>query len=516
MAIERIDIEKFRGFHQVGCELGKNLTVIAGQNGTQKTTLLGMLTQPFAITDRNNPLYDEKPLCGGNYKSSFSEKFKLSEQFDKPKEHEWTLTYDNGQKFTVESIKSNDDRRNHIRFWKKEKSSRKKGSGYIPKPVIYLSLSRLFPIGEDELISDSSNTVKLTESEEKLYQQLHNKILLIPDVPIKKISHLESKNKNTLSANTDFYDWKMNSAGQDDIGKIILALISFKRLKEKHGSAYTGGILAVDELDATLYPASQEKLIEVLRTYASKYDLQIFFTTHSLSMLEHICSIMETQKNAKDIKLVYLIKINQSIKCLENLTFSDITDKLLAHSQKKTETRIMTFSEDDEGRCWFKVLLGSTRTKKLKIVDCNIGCDSLIQLTKQKIPPFIFPNSIIILDGDAKHDVEKQSKSLKNYLVLPGNISPERLLAKNLKNLSDDDPFWEKCGKNYTKQVTFRDYQYDEIMDNRVKAKEWFKSQLPYWGRNGTKAITAWCEVNPDAKKDFIIKFEELIKKMEK
>ena len=514
MSIERIDIAKFRGFHQVGFELGKNLTVIAGQNGTQKTTLLGMLTQPFAITDKNNPLYSEKPLCGGNYKSSFSDKFKLSDEFDKPKEHEWTLTYDGGKTFTVESIKSNDDRKNAVRFWKK--GDRSKGSGYIPKPVIYLSLSRLFPIGEDEGISDSTSSLALTKDEQALYERLHNKILLIPDVAMTKISHLESKNKNTLGANTNFYDWKMNSAGQDDIGKIILALISFKRLKEKHDRAYTGGILAVDELDATLYPASQEKLIEVLRTFASKYDLQIFFTTHSLSMLEHICSIMETQKNATDIKLVYLEKSDKQIKCIENMSYSDITDKLLVQTQTNVETKIMTFSEDDETRCWLKVLLGPTRTKMLKIIDCPMGCKNLIQLTKQKIPPFVFPNSIIVLDGDAYADVEKQKKLLRNYLVLPGTISPERLLAKHLKELSDEDPFWEKCGRNYTKQVAFRDVEFNDIMDSRVKAKEWFKSQLPYWGRNGTKAITAWCDVNSEAKKDFIIKFEELIKKLGK
>lgn len=514
MSIERIDISKFRGFHQVGFELGKNLTVIAGQNGTQKTTLLGMLTQPFAITDKNNPLYNEKPLCGGNYKSSFSDKFKLSDEFDKPKEHEWTLTYDGGKSFTIESIKSNDDRKNNVRFWKK--GDRSKGSGYIPKPVIYLSLSRLFPIGEDEKISESTNLLNLTQDEQQLYQKLHNTILLIPDVEITKISHLESNNKNTLGANTDFYDWKMNSAGQDDIGKIILALISFKRLKEKYPKTYTGGILAVDELDATLYPASQEKLIEVLRKYAGKYDLQIFFTTHSLSMLEHICSIMETQKNAKDIKLVYLEKRDQHIKCIENMSYSDINDKLLVQSQTKIETKIMTFSEDDETRCWLKVLLGPTRTKMLKIVDCPMSCKNLIQLTKQKIPPFVFPNSIIILDGDAFADVERQKKVLKNYLMLPGTISPERLLANHLKDLSDEDSFWKRCGRNYSKQVAFRDVEFNDIINDRVKAKEWFKSQLPYWGRNGTKAITAWCEANPEAKKNFIIKFEELVKKMEK
>ena len=512
MAIEKIQIEKFRGFKNVEFELGSNLTVIAGQNGTQKTTLLGMLTQPFAITDKMNPLYKEKPLCGGNYKSAFSEKFKLSSAFDKPKEHEWTLTYDGGKTFTVESIKPNDSRKNPVRFW--QKGTRSKGSGYIPKPVIYLSLSRLFPLGEDSRIKDTIQPdLNLTPDEEVEYQNQHNKILLIPDVKMTKVSHLESKTKNTLGANTSYYDWKMNSAGQDDVGKIILALLSFKRLKDKYKTKYLGGILAIDELDATLYPASQEKLIDVLRTYASKCNIQVIFTTHSLTMLERVSNIIEKQKMADDIRLIYLEKRNQSINCLTGISYSDIHDKLLVLARKESDEKIMTFSEDDETRCWMKVLLGPQRTKKLNIVDCTIGCKSLMDLTRMKIPPFVYPNSIVVLDGDAQGDVEKQRKILKNYLLLPGSISPERLLAQYLNNLEDDNEFWKSCGKTYTKQFLFKEFSLDEINKDRDKAKKWFKSQLPFWGRNGSKAINAWCKANPDAKTDFITKFEEMVKK---
>ena len=155
MLIKKIQIEKFRGFRDVEFELGENITIIAGQNGTQKTTILGLLSQPFSITDKTNPLYSEKPLSGGNYKSSFSEKFKLSKSFDKAKEHVWTLFTEDEENpiFTVESI-PRDVKTGEIRFWKR--GDRSKGSGYLQYPVIYLSLSRLFPIGEDNSISTSS------------------------------------------------------------------------------------------------------------------------------------------------------------------------------------------------------------------------------------------------------------------------------------------------------------------------------------------------------------------------
>lgn len=121
-------IAKFRGFQDISFNAGTNITVITGQNGTQKTTLLGILSQPFSITDKANPLYFERPLCGGNYKSAFAEKFKLSETFDKPKEHEWTLTLCNNEDFTLESIPRG-QKDGDIRFWRK--GTKDKG------PVIY-------------------------------------------------------------------------------------------------------------------------------------------------------------------------------------------------------------------------------------------------------------------------------------------------------------------------------------------------------------------------------------------
>lgn len=508
MIIKSIHIKKFRGFNDVQFKLGSSLTVVAGQNGTQKTTLLGLLTQPFTITDKANPLYGEKPLCGGNYKSLFSEKFKLSESFDLPKSHEWTLSLTNNSEpdFTVESIKRST---NGIRFW--QKGDRSKGSGYIQLPVIYLSLSRLFPIGEDNNI-DSSTEVTVSDEEFKFYKEWHNKILIIPDVEMTSVDYLASKQKNTLGANTAYYDWKMNSAGQDNIGKILLAILSFKRLKNTHGAAYKGGILAIDELDATLYPASQIKLIEALRKFSSDLGIQIICTTHSLGILERSCNWYENTAIPGQVEVVYLHKVGNNVNAINNVSFDIIRNKLnVALAGKVKATKITTFTEDKEGEVFLRAIL-KTKGSVLKFTDCTLGCDNLIELATKKILGFKLLDSMIIVDGDVKTDRNKMKKikKNKNFLILPGEKSPERLIADFLYGLKDESPIWEKIYEGYTKQFVFKEISHREVLLNRDKAKVWFNSQRSYWGRNCAKVINHWIAENEEEVVGFISTFEKL------
>ena len=51
MKITHIHIERFRGFQNEDFEVGSQLTAIAGQNGTQKSTLLGIVTQTFTLIE---------------------------------------------------------------------------------------------------------------------------------------------------------------------------------------------------------------------------------------------------------------------------------------------------------------------------------------------------------------------------------------------------------------------------------------------------------------------------------
>lgn len=252
MKITKVRISNFRGFKDVSFEMGEQLTAIAGQNGTQKSTLLGMLTQTFTISDKDNPMKGEKPLCGGNYKSSFSEKFRLSPKFDVAGSHEWTLSFDDREDFTIESIKRDEK---SIRFWQKGK--RGGGDGYIQYPTVFLSMKRLMPVAEESKVETHDKI--LTDEEEEEFKKLHNKILIITDdVQIEGTVGVSSVNKQSMGINTNIYDWNQNSIGQDNLSKIILALFSFKRLKEKYPDSYQGSLLAIDEIDATMFPASQD------------------------------------------------------------------------------------------------------------------------------------------------------------------------------------------------------------------------------------------------------------------
>lgn len=516
MKITSVDIKRFRGFKEQSVVLGSQLTAIAGQNGTQKSTLLGIITQTFTIS-KDNPMIFEKPLCGGNYKSQFADKFKLSPKFDKPKEHEWTLHFDDREDFTVESIER---KKGSIRFWKK--SSKQKDDGYIQYPVIFLSMKRLIPIAESDVKEVSS--IELSQEEFNWIKKNHDYILLLQS-EIQSTPILASSEKVSLGVNTKLYDWNQNSMGQDNIGKILLALLSFKRLKNKYSESYKGGILAIDELDATMFPASQVKLLNLLRKEASNLNLQIIFTTHSLSLLEAFQAMAEEANNHplphSQLSLIYLRRYDNDIVVLKDVNFQTIlwNLKVITEVEEKRK-KIDVYTEDKETICFARSILKRGRFKYLNFHNCTMSCDSLIELSvKKKVPAFCKPNAIIILDGDArKNKTIKKAKKLENILFLPGAISPERMLATFLNNLSDYDPLWGVLRAGYNKQKCFEDYKYTEIMSSgengRQTAKKWFNTNLEYFGRDATRVINPMLETMKDDVEQFKKDFDEQIKNL--
>lgn len=477
MIVKKVHIEKFRGFKNVSFLMGRNITVIAGQNGTQKTTLLGILSQPFALTG-DNPMSQEKPLCGGNYRSNFSEKFKLSPEFDKSGEHEWTLTLFNKEEFSVKSIPRDDKT---IRFWKK--NDKTKGAGYLQYPVIYLSLARLFPLGESREVEEE---VSLTGEELTFYKEWHDRILCIPTESITSAALLSGNTKKTVGVNTDSYDWRMNSAGQDNLGKILLAILSFKRLQEHEQFGYQAGILVIDELDATLFPASQEKLFDALMHFSEKYRIQVIFTTHSLFLLKKASELSSNEHRRGQCRLLLNRREDDCIFVDEKNDYGDIEASLKV-SLRTTgfKAKIPIIMEDAEARVYFRAIIKRMFSNRVFLYESNLSCDSLVNLVRSKIPGFRKGESIVILDGD----YNKQLKE-KNILLLPGKKSPERMVADFLHDLPDSDKFWGEVGSNFTKQVAFRDISYKEISNNREKAKQWFNAHKNLWGRNCSKVFS--------------------------
>lgn len=298
MIIKSIEVEKFRSISAVTFELGKKLTAIAGRNATQKTTLLGMLGQPFAIS-KDSPLFGCSTVDGYNFRSQFSEKFKLSINYEPIGSHKWTLNFHNkgyyqNNRITIQSIaRKQKGKPDGIRFWNAE--GRKKGEGYVQLPVYYLSLSRLAPIGESS--KTSTLNIDLTPEEIKYCVRSYREILSISQVPgTPTISAEKSAGRRVYTGiNDGIHDIFTNSAGEGNISKIILAVLSFKRLKDKYKSNYKGGILLIDELDATLYGFSQKKLLKFLLDSAKECKIQIIFTTHSPIVLNEMYKLRKEE-----------------------------------------------------------------------------------------------------------------------------------------------------------------------------------------------------------------------------
>ncbi|AZG33898.1 AAA family ATPase [Shewanella psychromarinicola] len=513
MIIEHLHVKKFRGFDDVGFPLGKQLTLIAGQNGTQKTTVLGMLTQAFTI-GKDSPLNGVKPLCGGTYRSMFSDKFKLSDTFDKAKEHEWTLKLSlQEEPFVMESM-TRDSVSGSIRFWQKGK--RGKGDGYFQLPVIYLSLKRLMPIGEDRNLSQDSR-ITLNTDEKEIFEKAYKDILISTD-RIDAIDPLASSHKNTAGVSSEHYDWKTNSAGQDNIGKILLAILSFKRLKSEYPNDYKGGIIAIDEIDSTLYPGSQVKLIKNLLKFSVKYDIQFIATTHSLTMIKEVDKLVNDQKRKGQATNIFLRKANSNILADINLPYAAMKNNLNVSLGNHTPPKIPVYTEDPEAIDFAKAALGK-KFKYIDFKDCKLGCSQFLDLIERKVESFLFPSSIIILDGDViptkAYKKYLNKKLQKNIVLLPGTVNPETVLATYLSELDDTDSFWTPTSSvmTYTKQFCFSNYTLEDIKSDRVKAKKWYNEQKDTgaWGaRNASKIFKKWFEEHPEEKRRFVNDFEDL------
>lgn len=512
--IEKVHILKFRKFIDLEIKCGKKLTVIAGQNGTQKTTLLGLLAHPFSMSKKNpddeNPdsisedeqvkdFSEAKTIQGHTFQSKFASKFKFDNAKERAKDHEYSLyMYDksigsNGI-FTLESI-MRDKKSQKLRLWKK--GARKAGDGYMHYPVIYLSLKRVSPIGEEQKISN--NTVNLTNEEQNFLKSNYDEILSLPPEEY-ETNELKSSNKSTLVSHPSTYSALTVSAGQDNIGSILTAVLSFKRLKEEFPSEYKGGLLFIDEIESTLYPASQENLVRKLFKYAKDFQLQIFCTTHSPSIIN--IAMKDEYKN--DCAFNYLKSFGLSkIIVDENVT----PEQIYAHlsltpiTPPSAPEKIRVYTEDEEARLFLRALLPTKYIRLLDIVKVNIGANELVGLKNRKIKEFT--NNLIVLDGD-------QTTRARNIINLPGQYGPDKLLHEFLKNLPTDNPFWpdvETTGA-YSYQVCFRNHHEPPSTtegEQRKFYKKWFKEQCDnhWWDRNNLKAFKYWISQNQAVAEDF-------------
>lgn len=451
--IESIKVNKFRSLENITFELGKRVTVIAGKNGTSKSTILGIIAQIFSYNKdySTGEIIKFKTIDGNSFKSVFNDHFRLSEKYDKAGDLDVKFTiydgYFNEKIFPELKFYNSSDRilprpvvRNNIKTHSQSNTSRN-----VTHPVIYLSLSRLLPI--------TKRTNYNTTSYEYLEKYSSDFIRLSNVILCKENGTAFTSTKGTINSavvHSNNYDHQSVSVGEDNVGQIIIALLSFEKLKNENKN-YHGGILLIDELDAGLHPSAQRALYQVLNKYSKKLNIQIVFTTHSIILIESYLKITDNS----NFKTIYLKNNNGSIEKLTELNdqkiLSDLSSIPLTVNIKKTPN-INIYFEDDEAICFFKSLTKKFKLKSvLKIKNVKIGCENYIELATKKIDEFCL-KSIVVLDGDIANS---KISRFKNFIKLPTNLPPDQLLFEFLFNLPANDIFWTNSKSQFSKDVFY-------------------------------------------------------------
>lgn len=350
MKIKSLKIEKFRHLENIEIKFGKLITAIAGQNGTGKSSILGLVGHLFTFREKENGNI-HKTISGKFFETEFSEIFRFSSKNDKAGEHKYTTELDNNDIIPVVSTERKDK---SLRLVVGKKA---KGQGKRTFPVIYLGLRRLFPLAQETTIKNEQSD--LTQDEIQEYQRLHNEILMLNELINPEL--IDTFSKKFYATKTNKYDCLGNSAGQDNLGQILTAILSFKRLKNSLGQNYEGGLLLIDEADATFFAGAQEKLIEKFFKIAKDLQLQIIFTTHSIEILKRLM----LPQYKKDCEVVFLD--NSSGKVLntqnDNITLSQMINNLCVMYEIQKDSKITIFCEDNEANLWLKNILGTKITK---------------------------------------------------------------------------------------------------------------------------------------------------------
>ena len=368
------NIEYFRNFKEVSFELGKKITVISGQNGVGKSNLLSLIASGSGV--------NKKSVLGSNFQPEFYDFFNVDKDEDF-ENYKLYLTYaeDDGRTALTKRLSFKDDTKTGrgIRIIPRTtnvniedctlKQAEEKakmeynvgGAARVRIPTIYLSLSRLYPLGERK------DTVKITEirktnpfyqkkADEK-YKYWYNTV--IPN-SIKNEAVLSKVEKNTCSRASLHMDINntptlSQSIGQDNLGNIISALVDIYMLSLDED--YKGALLCIDEIDVSLHPDTQIRLLDLFNQLSEELSIQFVVSTHSLTILKEV--LKKEKRNSTDFKVVYLktpsapyVTDRKSYELLKADMFGSLSFQ---------RPKVKVYFEDEIGKAVFGMLMDAFR-----------------------------------------------------------------------------------------------------------------------------------------------------------
>lgn len=459
-----VDVDNFRSFHGVQFDIGRKITAISGQNGVGKSNLVSLIASGSGLNRKANFGSSFQPEFYSFFNIDTAEDYSSYELYLKYEEagkpgyvvKKLTFKDDTATKRGIRVIPRTSNRGLNIGYKEAEQKAKDNfdvgGAARIPIPTIYLSISRLYPLGERRetvTITPIRKTNKLYQKEaDAKFREWYN--FVIPG-SIRNDAALSMIEKKTSSRASLYMDMERTptlsqSVGQDNIGNIVSALVDVYILSKQ--SEYTGAIICIDEIEVSLHPDTQLRMLTLLDKLTDELDIQIVVSTHSLTILKEM--LKKQEKKPRDYAVVYL-KNPSAPMVTQHHSYELLKADLLGQTTfDRPKPKI--YFEDEVGRHIFQLLVRSFDQQcetlsngselrgqgtpidtmplkhKIKVLEefrniepnlipmvMNLGCEELIRIAERDAN--YFSRVIFLLDGDARYKDPAQKPKVKDFLL---------------------------------------------------------------------------------------------------
>lgn len=470
--ISSLDFTAYRKLKNIKIGFNSKINIIAGTNGTGKSSILHIISNSFQSVVKTDPFVkDSNALDVINRMNKLANpKIETLTRGDKDyndpaigtKGALYKCNYKDG--YSLSFRRHNSDNKNLKRFSVKPNYAKNSNDSLPKLPIIYLGLFRLFSYGEfyeDNLIKDIA-----TKLPDKYLEILGDHYF---DFTGQRIEFDNFKNMGDIKNRANFtteqegIDSNTISAGEDNLFIILFALVTLRYYFDSIDSTKeVESILLIDELDASLHPAFQLELIDLFIEYASDYKIQFVATSHSMSLLEHVLN------NPKHCKAIYLLDEIHKVREMQDPDIHKINMwlKNQTRSEIYLENKIPIISEDDEARFFldllfnhYETLTGINLNHFFHKVKANLSSEAIRNLVNDDFLLRTTLRGVFILDGDQNGQTDYN----KNLITLPGDDSPEKIVFDHAEDLFKDEEteFWE-----------------NDVLDNSGMTKLNFRSDI--------------------------------------
>lgn len=470
LKLVNVDVDNFRSFHGVQFDIGRKITAISGQNGVGKSNLVSLVASGSGLNRKGN--------FGSNFQPEFYSFFNIDTAEDYP-HYALYLKYEEPGKqgSVVKKLTFKDDTAtkrgvrviprtsNHgLNLAYKDAEQQAKdnfgvgGAARIPIPTIYLSISRLYPLGERRetvTVTQIKKTNKLYQNEaDAKFREWYNFVIPGSIRTNATLSMIEKKTSSRASLHMDMERTPTlsQSIGQDNIGNIVSALVDIYILSKQPD--YSGAIICIDEVEVSLHPDTQLRLFTLLDKLSDELDIQIVVSTHSLTILKEM--LKKRAKKPSEYSVVYL-KNPSAPMVTQHHSYELLKADLLGQTTfDRPKPKI--YFEDEVGQHIFQLLVRSLDQQyetlsggselrgqgspmdalslkgKIKEFEdlrnlepnltqlvMNLGCEELIKIAEKD--KNYFGRVIFLLDGDARHKDPSQKPKVKDFLTAQYNAS---------------------------------------------------------------------------------------------